>query len=79
MSVCRKTSRVYCDVDDLNGVANVAKRMALETDDPILRAYLKGVQRTAFIFANHERVETQADFMPVALGYFRDEYDRSDV
>ena len=77
MSVCRRTNRVYCDVDDLNGVVNVAKRMALETDDPLERAFLDGVKWTAFVFAYHERVETQADLMPILMGHFRDDYDRS--
>lgn len=76
MSVCRKTSRVYCDLDDLNGVCNVAKRMMLETDDPLKRAFLDGVRWTAFILANHERVETQADFMPIAMSHFMDDYNR---
>lgn len=77
MSVCRKTSRVYCDLDDLNGVVNVAKRMAAETDDPLLRAFLEGVRWTAFLFAYYDRIETQAEFMPIVLGHFADEYDRS--
>ena len=76
MSVCRKTSRVYCDIDDLDGCMNVLAREVGETDDALYRAFAKGAYYTFLILRHYERVETQADFVPILHRYWQDEYDR---
>lgn len=78
MSFCRQTSRVYSDLDDLNGALN-ALGHALEDADPDddqLRAFLKGAYYTVYILLRHSWVDTQADYMAILGKYFRDEYDR---
>ena len=71
MSVCRSTSRIYCDALDIDGVLAVLGREMEEGEDPDLTAFLEGAYCTLFIFRHHERVETQADFMPVLMSYYR--------
>lgn len=62
MSVCRRTSRVYCDVDDLDGVLNALNR-CIEGGSPEDADYYTGAMRAIEIIRNYEHVDTQETFV----------------
>lgn len=62
MSVCRRTSRVYCDVDDLDGVLNALNR-CIEGGAPEDADYYTGARRAIEIIRNYEHVDTQETFV----------------
>ena len=75
MSVCRRTSRVYCDVDDLDGVLNVLARM--EHDEPLTeraKTFLTGAYYAIDVIRYHEWVDNCHDFVAILANYYLDEY-----
>ena len=75
MSVCRRTSRIYCDVDDLDGVLNTLARMV--KDEPLTNQaenFLKGAYYAIDVIRYHEHIEYPRDFAEILANYYLDEY-----
>ena len=75
MSVCRQTSRVYCDVDDLDGVLNVVARTIKEeelTDHGV--DFLAGVFSAFLVLRHQSNVENQAIFMKLLENSYETQY-----
>lgn len=75
MSVCRRTSRVYCDVDDLDGVLNTLARIVHDGElTEQANNFLKGAYYAIDVIRYHEHVNTCQDFWIVLKNYYLDEY-----
>lgn len=58
MSVCRRTSRVYCDVDDLDGVLNVLAKTVHECElTEQAENFIKGAYYAVDVIRYHEWVD----------------------
>ena len=78
MSVCRRTSRVYCDVDDLDGVLNVLARLV--HDAPLTEQavnFIKGAYYAIDVIRYHEWVDNCQDFTAILANYYQDEYQEN--
>ena len=75
MSVCRRTSRVYCDVDDLDGVLNTLARIVHDGGlSEQANNFIKGAYYAIDIIRYHEHVKNCQDFFDVLKNYYLDEY-----
>ena len=78
MSVCRRTSRVYCDVDDLDGVLNVLAKTVHEGNLTETAAnFIKGAYYAVDVIRYHEWVDNCHDFMAILSNYYLDEYNEN--
>lgn len=62
MSFSRHTSRIYCDIDDINGAINALGHEVME-GDPDFGEYYMGALMTLTLIRNHEDIRDQSVFM----------------
>ena len=75
MSVCRHTSRVYCDPDDINGVLNVIhRRMTEEELSEHAFDFLAGAFSALAILVMQNHVEHQGIYMALLEESYRAKY-----
>lgn len=78
MSVCRRTSRVYCDVDDLDGVLNVLAKTVHEGElTEQAENFIKGAYYAVDVIRYHEWVDNCHDFVAILSNYYLDEYNEN--
>ena len=63
MTLARKSSRIYMDEFDVDGLLKVLDRRAAESTDSIVWARYSGAARAISIISYHDYIDTQADFM----------------
>lgn len=71
MTLASHTSRIYMDEYDVQGAIQALRHAADDSTDPLDCALYVGAQTVLMLLLDHDRIDTQADFMTMFNAFIR--------